>query len=140
MHALTLSYVFGIFTEHTRVKLYLLGCLQSTTFKQAFSVTSLLSWHLWRHWVDNDKQNIWELNTEFRRSSKLDKWPSKQGWVRGMHNILEIGTFRKEQNLINYDTSLIPRSTYFHDGYMHLMTDSVFNYNQPLWFFFSDAI
>lgn len=49
-----------------------------------------------------------------------------------MHNIFEIGTFRKEQNLINYDTSLIPRSTYFHDGYMHLMTDSIFNYNQPL--------
>lgn len=44
MHSLILSYVFEIFIEHRiQVKFCLLSHLHSTTFKQAFSVTSLLS-------------------------------------------------------------------------------------------------
>lgn len=44
VHSLTLFYVFGVFTEdHIQVKLCLLCHLQITKFKQAFSITSLLS-------------------------------------------------------------------------------------------------
>lgn len=57
-----------------------------------------------------------------------------------MNNIIEISTFRKEQNLMNYDISLIPRSTYLHDIEIHLITDSILNYNQTLYFFFFDAM